>query len=230
MRHTKQKSETLRQFLFACVSVGSPAKKKKPSESVEFVAHMHMPHIITLVASSSQQAGLLYLFSPDRLEELPPHSPPPCWFPPFISLIKTSGVSSSIIMMKPEGRLSKFPYKGPNSTSSSFAVECWPGEPSHAGALWLKRPPPPAPPTPPYRKHIQKTHMQSRRTDPNSLGAHVRVIYLSWTPVHAEERLCSPVGSPSQSDMVREERRGPGQRVLLSAEFLHSVESSQSVE
>lgn len=59
--------------------------------------------------------------------------------------------------------------------------------------------------------------MQSRRTDPNSLEAHVRLTYLSWTPARPEECLCSPVGSPSQSDMVREERRGPGQRVLLPA-------------
>lgn len=36
--------------------------------------------------------------------------------------------------------------------------------------------------------------------------------------MHAEECLCSPVGSPSQSDMVREKKRGPGQRVLLSAQ------------
>lgn len=202
MRHTKSKSDTVSICMCLCWFTDTIPFRKR----FIYCTHAHATHHYPICLQQSTSWIVVSVLTGHTWRTASTQPPPSCWFPPSIPLINTSGVSSSIIMMKAEGRLSKFPYKGPNSTSSSFAVEYLPGEPSHTGALWLKRPPPPAPPTPPYRKHIQKTHMQSRHTDPNSVEAHERVIYLSWTPVHAEECLCSPIGSPSQSDMVREER------------------------
>lgn len=103
---------------------------------------------------------------------------------PYMSLIKRKifGVSSCIIMMKPEGILSKFPYKGPNWTSSSPAAEYLLGELSQ----WrLKQD---GPRETPSLKHTQKTHMHGRRTEIQTVWKHGCTSYISLEHTRMQKR------------------------------------------
>lgn len=135
--------------------------------------------------------------------------------------------------MKPEGILSNFPYKGPNSTSSSLPLNtCWVSCPG--GGLRLKQDGAQKDP-PSSLKHMQKTHI-CRHTNPNNLQACAHRCAPHVSLGHRWMHVCRvmqtlfflPVGSPSQSDMATE-RRGSGQCLLLSAEFLQPVASPESV-
>lgn len=157
----------------------------------------------------------ILLFGPSRLEVEATHSLLPVPDDPLPTyLIKTSGVSSSIIMMEPEGTLSKFPYKGPNWAELPFAAKCLPGEPSPCGALPLNYLP--------FKKTYRaETYARQKLRTKQFKKAHVHVMSASWTAGQGMQRRGSahPWEAP-HSQTWPAESWGPGLCLLLSADLL----------
>ncbi len=133
--------------------------------------YMHTQHILMSFVPNSpgtarSHAALLYpqilLIEGDWQQPYYLHPTSLLSLLPYTSLIKTFAESSCIILIKPKGILSKFPYKGPNWTSSSLQLNtCWVS--CLSGGLRLKQNRPRKTP-PPLPNICRNTHVQTHKS------------------------------------------------------------------